>query len=277
MIFLDCSKYVYEWIKAQNHVKEESLTDWVLYYISQHCDFIYYKTFSRHEEAQNGSDWEWWVLTSHGSNNNSFNAFRFLVQAKKLLSNGIDNYSLINYGNRYGTQIDSLLVSATYKQALPLYMFYSTSEANILEQKRNVRYLSNSIINRQEYVINGCYLSLAFDIYHLLYGGAREHILDYHLLNYSFKFSLLDLVFEYHTKEIDNFFDLLNNRLINETQMFIDSKINYGTNGIKHTIKTIPNYVKDFIKNKGNIKILETETKMMDFSGLGVIDLRYKK
>ncbi len=65
MMFHDCSEYVYTWISRQNHVKEESLTDWLLYEILQRCDFIYYQAFSRHEEAHNGSDWEWWVLTMH--------------------------------------------------------------------------------------------------------------------------------------------------------------------------------------------------------------------
>lgn len=38
-----------------------------------------------------------------------FHAYRFLVQAKKLLHNGNDNYPLINYGNKYGTQVDLLM------------------------------------------------------------------------------------------------------------------------------------------------------------------------
>ena len=117
MIFQKCSKYVYDWISKQNHVKEESLTDWLLYEISQKCDFIFYQAFSRHEEARNGSDWEWWILTTNNKYDDKFTAYKFLVQAKKLLSNGIDNYSLINYGNKYGTQIDSLLATAKYKHA----------------------------------------------------------------------------------------------------------------------------------------------------------------
>ena len=64
MMFHYFSEYIYNWINRQNHVKEESLTDWLLYEISQQCDFIYYQAFSRHEEAQNGSDWEWWILTT---------------------------------------------------------------------------------------------------------------------------------------------------------------------------------------------------------------------
>lgn len=37
MMFHECSKYVYDWVSRQNHVKEESLTDWLLYEISKKC------------------------------------------------------------------------------------------------------------------------------------------------------------------------------------------------------------------------------------------------
>ena len=56
MIFHDASRYCYDWLKAQSFVKEESLTDWLLYYISNHNSNVYYKAFTRNEEASNGSD-----------------------------------------------------------------------------------------------------------------------------------------------------------------------------------------------------------------------------
>ncbi len=75
----DFSEYVYNWISRQNHVKEESLTDWLLYEISQRCNCIYYQAFSRHEEAQNGSDWEWWILTSDSKGGRKFNAYIYVL------------------------------------------------------------------------------------------------------------------------------------------------------------------------------------------------------
>ena len=119
MLFHDVSKYIYDWMKRQQHVKEESLTDWLLYNISQQCNFIYYQAFSRHEESKNGSDWEWWILTSDNSEKREFNAYRFLVQAKKLLPNNNDNFPLISYGNKNGLQIDLLINFAKNRNALP--------------------------------------------------------------------------------------------------------------------------------------------------------------
>lgn len=48
----ECSHYIYNWISRQKHVKEESVTDWLLYEISQRCDFIFIKRIhdmKRHE------------------------------------------------------------------------------------------------------------------------------------------------------------------------------------------------------------------------------------
>ena len=64
MLFHDCSSQIYWWLKKQRHVKEESLTDWLLYQVSEKCPDIYYQAFTKHEEAENGCDWEWWILTS---------------------------------------------------------------------------------------------------------------------------------------------------------------------------------------------------------------------
>lgn len=203
MMFHDCSEHIYNWIRDQNHVKEESLTDWLLYEISQQCPLVYYKAFSRHEEAQNGSDWEWWVLTSDSNNLNKFNAYRFVVQAKKLLSNNQDNYRIINYTNHYGTQIDLLLDFAKNRNALPLYMYYSIGTPDILKQIENVTYLSESTIRWCESCTNGCFLTLDSDVYDLVYKTARKKISDCQLLNHSFKLSLLDIGFDCCGIEID--------------------------------------------------------------------------
>lgn len=83
--FHDCSQYIKQWILKQPHVKEESLTDWLLFDVSLRNPAIYYQAFSRNEEAVNGSDWEWWVLTSEGLGSSCpqpFCAYRFLCKQK---------------------------------------------------------------------------------------------------------------------------------------------------------------------------------------------------
>lgn len=278
MIFHACSQYVYDWIARQNHVKEESLTDWILYEISQRCNFVYYQAFSRHEEAQNGSDWEWWILTTDYSRRNNFNAYRFLVQAKKLLSDGRDNYPLISYGNKYGTQVDLLLESAQVRHALPMYMFYSTGEVDILEQINNVQYIESKAHKWCENCINGCYMSLANVVYDLLYKMPRIKVIDSLILNNSFKFSILDLFFGKTNKDISAIMDVFNNKLILEK--IVGDEIYYRSNvkGIKYNEMSIPNYLQVFIQSmssqNADLNWIEREMEITDISGLGVIDLR---
>lgn len=279
MIFHACSEYVYDWITRQNHVKEESLTDWILYEISQQCDFVYYQAFSRHEEAQNGSDWEWWILTTDYRGRNDFSAYRFLVQAKKLLSDDRDNYPLISYGNKYGTQVDLLLDSAQVRHALPMYMFYSTGEVDILEQINNVQYIESKVHRWCENCINGCYISLANVVYDILYKMPRTKVVDSQILNNSFKLSILDLVYKKGKKDISAIMDEFNNRLmlwkIVESNEYYHSNIN----GIKYNEMSIPNYLQVFIQSmssrNGDLNWIEKEMEITDISGLGVIDLRH--
>lgn len=276
--FHECSEYIYTWLTKQEHVKEESITDWLLYEISQRCDFIHYQAFSRHEEAQNGSDWEWWILTKDKSKRHNFYAYRFLVQAKKLLPNERDNYSLINYGNKYGTQVDLLLDFANVKNALPLYMFYSAGELDVLEQIKNVQYIPSIAFKRCKNCINGCYISLANAVYDILYNKPRVKVLDSDLLNISFKMSILDLIFKKSYKEIDYIMNLFNSRLLIDNIISGRKYNNLDVHGIQHNENSIPQYLKVFIQNKDkNLNWFQNEMRIEDISGLGVIDLRYRE
>lgn len=276
MIFHNCSQHIYNWILNQNHVKEESLTDWLLYEISQQCPSIYYKAFSRHEEAQNGSDWEWWILTTDSNGLHKFNAYRFVVQAKKLLPDNQDNYRIINYTNRYGTQIDLLLNFAKDRNALPLYMYYSIGNPDILKQIENLTYLSEQTIRWCENCTNGCFLILASDVYDLVYKTARKKISDGQLLNHSFKLSLLDIGFDYCGIDIDKTLNNFNNRLISEKKLD-NVYFNNQIHGIKYSEKTIPRYLNVFIEHrKGELNWFENEMRITDIGGLGVIDIRKK-
>ena len=118
--FRENSKALRRWLVAQPHVKEESLTDWLLYRIDVERTDVIYKAFTRHEEARTtGADWEWWMVFPDG-------AMRFRVQAKKLTDG--DNYPSIAHSNKYGMQISKLLSDAKAVNAFPLYAFYSTQQ-----------------------------------------------------------------------------------------------------------------------------------------------------
>jgi hypothetical protein len=125
------SQYVGNWIYRQPYVKEESLTDWLLFDMSENIEDVYYKSLPRHEEARRtGADWEWWLLFSDF-------CFAMRVQAKKLYST-YDNYPVIAYTNRYGLQIEKLLHDAARGNLMPFYAFYTDQRADVMcPNKRN--------------------------------------------------------------------------------------------------------------------------------------------
>lgn len=275
MIFHDSSKKVYDWLWKQPHVKEESLTDWLLYNVSENCHRIYYQAFSRHEEAKNGADWEWWVLTSNNNRNHDYYAYRFLIQAKKLFSKNQDNYSLLSYGNKNGAQIDLLLEAAKYKNALPLYMYYSIGKADAEEQIKNNHWLDTGKIWWCENCIDGCYISLATKVYEMLYDVPRHKLTDSDLLNHALKLSLLDMFFDDCEVDVGRVLSTLNYKLVNIDKESDNRTRKEGVSGIKHFGKGIPDYLKVFIKGNGeNMDWFENQMRMTDIGGIGVIDFR---
>jgi hypothetical protein len=125
----ESSVYIRDWIARQPVVKEESLTDWLLYDISRQINGIIYRAFSRHEEARvTGADWEWWFLLP------DFSA-KMRVQAKKV-DPGNDNYATIAYTNKYGLQIEKLIQDADAKNFLPFYAFYTCLQEPVMCQQR---------------------------------------------------------------------------------------------------------------------------------------------
>ncbi len=115
----DAASYVHTWLRRQPSVKEESLTDWMLFNISEHSPQVRYKLFTRHEEARvTGADWEWWFVGNTQS-------LRLRVQAKKAQGTK-DIYSELARTNAYGLQIDKLLSDASKQNAIPLYAFFSS-------------------------------------------------------------------------------------------------------------------------------------------------------
>jgi hypothetical protein len=117
--------YVQRWQEKQKAVKEESLTDWLLYSISEATPKATYKGFTRHQEARKtGADWEWewWFVTNKGG-------LKLRVQAKKAPGGGKNLYSGIAHSNKYGLQIDMLRADAKANNALALYAFFSDVDA----------------------------------------------------------------------------------------------------------------------------------------------------
>lgn len=107
-------------MERQPAVKEESLSDWLLYDISRRLKHVHYHAFNRHQEArETGADWEWWILYPG-------QYLRLRVQAKKAFEDK-DNYPEVLRSNKYGLQIDKLISDADSVNAIPLYAFFSSS------------------------------------------------------------------------------------------------------------------------------------------------------
>jgi len=284
-LFHNASEYLYCWITKQQNVKEESLTDWLLYYLSEQCPNIYYQTFSRHKEAETGADWEWWILTPKNSNRDKYlinhngdkyNAYRFLVQAKKLHLGSSDNYLNLSYSNKNGFQIDLLLEEAQARSAFPLYAFYSTTEPIIEEQVKNIIYVNKETLQWCNKCTNGGYLSPAYTISHILHELPRHKINDIEVLNHSCKLSVCDLLFKYSNDRCEELLTLFNYRYIKPLGI---TKNSSGVDGIKHSGKGIPEYLSIFVeRQKENLDWFQKEMHrdLGGIGGLGVIDLRNK-
>ena len=265
MIFHKISEECYEWLTKQKNVKEESLTDWMLYEIAKRVPIIKYKAFTRNEEAYNGSDWEWWVLVNTSAHETV--GYRFLVQAKKIKTDK-DNYSGIAYCNTNGLQIDLLIHNAINTGAMPLYAYYSCTQPELSEQVKNLSFIDDTILFWCEDCMNGCFISSAFDVKGYVFDSPRRRIDDIELLNRSIKLSILDWIWD------NSFIELLDNL---NSHFIHNSSLNQS---IRHRYRNIPYYVRALVENKvenysGNDWIeAEYSSQISHLSGVSIIDLR---
>lgn len=119
------SQFIGHWIHRQPYVREESLTDWLLFDMSENIKGAYYISLPRQEETyRTKPDWEWWFLFS------GF-CFAMRIQAKKLYP-VYDNYPSIAQTNKYGLQIEKLLHQAAEDNFMPFYAFYTDQRARVM-------------------------------------------------------------------------------------------------------------------------------------------------
>lgn len=276
MVFHNISKECYEWLNKQPNVKEESLTDWLLYQASIRDKRVFYKAFTRNEESYNGADWEWWILTK---GHYGLSAYRLLIQAKKL-KRYHNNYGAITYGNKNGMQIDLLISSAVNRQALPLYAYYTSSQPDINEQLNNFSFIDQNIIRWCEACINGVYLSPALSIRKNFIEQPTRKVSEEELINNSLGLSLLDLLFKENQEKDDEFLNCLenlNNHFSNwcrENTLANDYVYEHEIRGFKYSYKQFPRYLKTIIESQGrNIDRLESEfhRDLEGLSGVAVI------
>ena len=119
------SKEILDWLKEQPAVKEESITDSLLYKISKSTKLIKYIAFPRNEESKKtGADWEWWFHFTK-------TAIRFRVQAKKINVSRKNCKGSITYkGNTYN-QYKKLIADSYATNSIPVYALYSSVKSSL--------------------------------------------------------------------------------------------------------------------------------------------------
>jgi len=247
--FIDKSHYVYNWMKKQPAVGEESITDWLLFALYESLPSLKYITFSRHKEArETGADWEWWFV-------DNYKALCLRIQAKKLFSSK-DNYNSLAYTNKYGMQIEKLIDNAKKVNALPFYTFYSFSHSK-------PKVLCGSTTWTKEDC--GIIISSAKELYNKFIIDGKTKVTDLDIIGMSNP--LQCLVCCMNAKSVDDVY--------NHISMYYKKSIDNNEEGI-HT--SIPNYVQNLLHQEES-KIEESYEKQFkdqikDINSLVVTDLR---
>lgn len=235
MVFHEVSRECLNWMEKQSNVKEESLTDWLLYEVSKKTNKFCYHAFKRNEEATIGADWEWWVLTTDSQGR--IGAFRFLIQAKKLWR-GRDNYPLISYSNKNGMQIDLLLEEARKRNAIPLYMYYSVGKPELIEQIKFFSDIPPGILEWCRECKNGAFFAMADHVKDNIFDSPRRKVKETELLNKSLKLSLCDLLFK-KPESGDEIMTAISRYYVT----YMRNKFNQDIRGNYFSGRSIPGYV----------------------------------
>ncbi len=234
-IFKEASLYIQNWLEHQPGVKEESITDWLLFDISKQIKSVHYKSFSRHEEARKtGADWEWWLVFKDFS-------LRLRIQAKKIKISS-DNYSAIAYTNRHGLQIEKLLLDSVKDNFIPLYAFYTPKAsttmcgANILDEGV---YLAGGKTIFESFVLKGKKTVSDNDILKL--SNPLSCLLGCHKSFFNGG-RLTDYFKSYYAKDVspDNSEKINSNQHPNEMLGFHKKMPNHISSFIKHSIEGLP-------------------------------------
>jgi len=246
--------YIRYWLDKQSGVKEESITDWLLFNLSENLPNVLYHAFTRHQEArETGADWEWWFLFPECY------YIRFRVQAKKI-SITQDNYYEIARTNKYGLQIEKLLESSQQVNAVPLYALYTS----VTDDPR--------CENQQVVQNDGVFIAAAQEIYDSFIKGCRQKVTNTNLLKLSTPLSCFGCC---PLVTVDG--GVLQQYLQNYFQFGISSVIRDSEN-FKGLHSEIPGYLSSFLEHKKN-KLSdwweqEFQFDLQDFNALLICDFR---
>lgn len=288
------SKDTYSWIRNQAHVKEESITDRILYELNRNNPYVICHEFKRNEEALNGADWEWWLLFDNPFKTHEFYkdtqslsntvAYRFRIQAKKLLADNKDKNYVFHYANKNDFQIKMLIERANEVKAIPLYAFYSDAFCKSKEVSINLNgkeFLFNNVCSDCK---NGIYLLSATWAYDNHFNVTGHKSTSQDIVNESFPASILDFIVasvhpDYYYCLNDNHESLYHKKIdLNQIQKALsetDYMYKYGE---------FPNYLLKLIsqldnryeskESKSFYQVQKEYVEPEDVCGVGLIDCR---
>lgn len=164
-VLSEFSEEAHRWIGEQPSITEDSITDWLLRFLSKEISFVHYYRFNRVEEAKNGADWDWWFVDNQS-------ALGLRIQAKRIRENS-DHYPGLAHSNRNGFQIDLLLDSSRKDNLIPFYTFFDGHDRNVTK------------CQTKKHPQAGLSLSSAQMIQNLLFSGGRHRIESSQLLELS--------------------------------------------------------------------------------------------
>ncbi len=110
--------------KSKNYksrIGEETITELFQLFLSSmfHSNQILIKSFSKHQESQNGADWDWWFISD---SNKKYLGIR--IQAK-VISPDTEEYKVLHYISGKQPQALKLKRSSVKDSMVPLYALYT--------------------------------------------------------------------------------------------------------------------------------------------------------
>ncbi len=220
--FNGTSEYIFKWYTIQTKVKEESLTDWLLYNLSLKLPIFKYQPFTRYQENKiTGADFEFWIL---GREKN----FAMRIQAKKLNKDiRYNHYGAVAYPEKTKKQINLLISSSISSSSggltfRPFYLFYN----NGFNKSQCQRINSGMLITDAKEIVSK-YLT-----------GKRIKILRKNILNISIPFECLFCcpLSDYNSSTLDGIRNILSSYFPSDNETN-----NLGFN------QDIPNYIQDLV------------------------------
>ncbi len=249
----ETTKFIGDWLHNQPTVKEDALTEFLLYQISQIFWNVRYKTFSSKDEGLiYGADWEWWIVFSDG-------AYKMRVQAKKERKKKF--YLHKKSPKAKMNQMEMLIDNAEKNNYIPFYMLYSTT--------------NNGTLCSSSRQWEGVFISSAYKVYNLCSDEGKMNLASSLVIENSLLLSCLFCCSSLSKKSVhvltkfwDDFFEL-------EKEEF-HYNLHNSTNKLG-LYKEVPNYVDIILSSSNYLEDWyenEFRHEFEDLNGIFVLDMR---